>query len=60
LFNPPATFKDLTLKAFHQAGWQADTVSLVTEPEAAAIYTLKWITSGSNKQEVLVGDTFVL
>ncbi len=33
--------KDLTLKAVEKAGFKADKMSMVTEPEAAAIYTLK-------------------
>jgi molecular chaperone DnaK (HSP70) len=52
--------KDQTLKAVTKSGWETTKVSLVTEPEAAAIYTLKWMTTGANKEHVHVGDTFVL
>lgn len=52
--------KDLTLRAVSSANWGTDKISLVTEPEAAAIYTLKWITQGAQKSEVSVGDNFVL
>ena len=52
--------KDQTLKAVTKAKWAASKISLVTEPEAAAIYTLKWMTEGANKQQVCVGDHFVL
>src|SRR3954462_5521354 len=33
---------------------------MVTEPEAAAIYTLKGMLEGYNKAEINVGDVFVL
>jgi molecular chaperone DnaK (HSP70) len=52
--------KDLTLKAVTGAKWGTDKIALVTEPEAAAIYTLKWMTEGANREEVKVGDQFVL
>jgi len=52
--------KDLTLKAVHRAGFDAAKTSLVTEPEAAAIYTLKGMREGYNKAEICVGDVFVL
>jgi hypothetical protein len=32
----------------------------VTEPESAAIYTLKWMSEGANKEDIHVGDNFVL
>ena len=49
--------KDLTLQAVAKAEWDAVKVSLVTEPEAAAIYTLLHMREGPSKQEVKVGDT---
>ncbi|KAM7198281.1 hypothetical protein V8F33_005072 [Rhypophila sp. PSN 637] len=52
--------KDLTLKAVQRAHFNADKISLVTEPEAAAIYTLKGMMEGPNKNDVKVGDVFVL
>jgi molecular chaperone DnaK (HSP70) len=52
--------KDQTLKAVTKAKWAASKISLVSEPEAAAIYTLKGMTEGANRAEVRVGDNFVL
>lgn len=52
--------KDQTLKAVTKARFDASKIALVTEPEAAAIYTLKWMTEGANKDEVRTGDNFVL
>lgn len=52
--------KDLTLKAVAKAGWDAVTVALVTEPEAAAIYTLRHMREGPSSEEVQAGDVFVL
>ncbi|KAK3899799.1 hypothetical protein C8A05DRAFT_46227 [Staphylotrichum tortipilum] len=52
--------KDLTLQAVAKAEWDAAKVSLVTEPEAAAIYTLLHMREGPSKEEVQVGDIFVL
>ncbi|KFY05554.1 hypothetical protein V491_09098 [Pseudogymnoascus sp. VKM F-3775] len=53
--------KDLTMKAFNKAaGIAADEICLVTEPEAAALYTLKQMMEGPNKSEIEVGDVFVL
>jgi molecular chaperone DnaK (HSP70) len=52
--------KDLTLKAVTKSNWGTNKISLVTEPEAAAIYTLKWMTTGANKEQVNIGDSFVL
>ncbi|KAK6544698.1 hypothetical protein TWF694_001384 [Orbilia ellipsospora] len=52
--------KDLTLKAVGRAKFEADKISLVTEPEAAAIYTLKGIREGPNRDEIKLGDVFVL
>jgi hypothetical protein len=33
---------------------------MVTEPEAAAVYTLKYMSQGVNKDQISVGDNFVL
>ncbi|KAL8366624.1 hypothetical protein RB595_010473 [Gaeumannomyces hyphopodioides] len=52
--------KGLTLQAVMGSGWGADKISTVTEPEAAAIYTLRSMLESSSKVEVGVGDTFVL
>ncbi|KAK0726065.1 hypothetical protein B0H67DRAFT_480099 [Lasiosphaeris hirsuta] len=52
--------KDLTLKAVQRAKFDAAKTSMVTEPEAAAIYTLKGMLEGYNKSEIRVGDVFVL
>ena len=52
--------KDRTLKAVTRANFATDKLSLVTEPESAAIYTLKWMTEGANVSEVNIGDVFVL
>ena len=46
--------KDLTLQAVARAEWNADKLSLVTEPEAAAIYTLRHMREGPSKEEVQV------
>lgn len=46
--------KDLTLKAVTKAKFDTEKISLVTEPEAAAIYTLKGMTEGANREEVKV------
>ena len=52
--------KDQTMKAVNRAKFQASKISLVTEPEAAAIYTLKTMMEGANRTELQVGDVFVL
>jgi len=52
--------KDLTLKAVSKAKFDAFKMSLVTEPEAAAIYTLKGMKEGPGKDQIQVGDVFVL
>ncbi|KAK3332846.1 hypothetical protein B0T19DRAFT_448679 [Cercophora scortea] len=52
--------KDLTLKAVQRANFGAAKTMLVTEPEAAAIYTLKCMREGINKDDIKVGDVFVL
>ena len=52
--------KDQTMKAVEKSGWRADATLLVTEPEAAAVYTLKSMMEGVSKSEVKVGDVFVL
>ncbi|KAK3997750.1 hypothetical protein QBC44DRAFT_228707 [Cladorrhinum sp. PSN332] len=52
--------KDLTLKAVQRAGFKCSQINMVTEPEAAAIYTLKHMREGPNRSEIKVGDVFVL
>jgi hypothetical protein len=52
--------KDLTVQAVRKSGWKTDLISLVTEPECGAIYTLRWMITGANSQQVSVGDRFVL
>jgi len=52
--------KDQTLKAVTKAKFDATKIALVTEPESAAIYTLKWMSEGANKEDIHVGDNFVL
>jgi hypothetical protein len=52
--------KDLTMKAVSRADWGADKYSMVTEPEAAAIYTLREMSETASQQDLKVGDTFVL
>ena len=52
--------KDLTLKAVTRAKFDVGKIMLVTEPEAAAIYTLKSMREGPNKDDIKVGDVFVL
>jgi Hsp70 protein len=52
--------KDLTLKAVGQAGFEANSISMITEPEAAAVYTLKGMTEGVCKDDVEIGDYFVM
>jgi hypothetical protein len=52
--------KDQTLKAVQKANWQASKISIVTEPEAAAIYTLKYMNQGAQSGQINVGDHFVL
>ena len=46
--------KDQTMKAVVKASWAATKVSMVTEPEAAMIYTLRGMREGANKEEVKV------
>jgi molecular chaperone DnaK (HSP70) len=50
--------KDLTLKAVQQANFMTDEVMLVTEPEAAAVYTLKTMLEGANRNALEVCDAF--
>ncbi|KAL8400786.1 hypothetical protein RB594_000976 [Gaeumannomyces avenae] len=52
--------KDQTMKAVAKAEWGVSKTSMITEPEAAAIYTLRGMSESSNKTEMKVGDTFVL
>lgn len=52
--------KDLTLQAIKRADFKADTISLIPEPEAGAVYTLKCMTEGIYKNDVNVGDMFVV
>jgi hypothetical protein len=52
--------KDLTVQAVRKPGWKTDLISLVTETECGAIYTLRWMIAGANCQEVITGDRFVL
>ncbi|KUJ23235.1 uncharacterized protein LY89DRAFT_574266 [Mollisia scopiformis] len=68
--------KDLTVKAVAKAKFDVSKISLVTEPEAAAIYTLKDMKEGAGKDQIQitpsipsnnisklrlqVGDSFVL
>ena len=46
--------KDLTLQAVTRADFKATKIMLVTEPEAAAIYTLKGMVEGASKDDVQV------
>lgn len=50
--------KDLTLKAVHKADFMTNEIMLVTEPEAAAIYTLKTMLEGANRNALKVCDAF--
>jgi hypothetical protein len=52
--------KDQTLKAVSKSNWETSKISLVAEPEAAAIYTLKWMKSGANKEQINNGECFIL
>ncbi len=52
--------KDLTLKAVGEAGFEAHSIAMITEPEAAAVYTLKGMTEGVSKDDVKIGDFFVM
>lgn len=52
--------KDLTLKAVGKAKFDAKSISIVTEPEAAAVYTLRGMKEGANRADVKVGDMFVI
>ncbi|CAM1509097.1 Fc.00g028360.m01.CDS01 [Cosmosporella sp. VM-42] len=54
--------KDKTMKAVSRAGWGADgmKISMIAEPEAAAIYTLRGMREGVTKEDIQVGDVFVL
>jgi len=52
--------KDQTMKAVGRAGWGAQKMSMVTEPEAAAIYTLRGMMESSSRAEMNINDTFVL
>lgn len=46
--------KDLTLKAVTKAKFNVNKISLVTEPEAAAIYTLKDMKEGPGQDQIQV------
>jgi molecular chaperone DnaK (HSP70) len=52
--------KDLTLKAVTKAQWDVSKIAIVTEPEAAAVYTLKYMSSGVQQDQIKVNDHFVL
>ncbi|KAF8249042.1 actin-like ATPase domain-containing protein [Wilcoxina mikolae CBS 423.85] len=54
--------KDLTYKAVGQAGFGSYKfqMSMVTEPEAAAVYTLKALKAETGGSSIQVGDQFVL
>ncbi|KAF2463990.1 actin-like ATPase domain-containing protein [Lindgomyces ingoldianus] len=52
--------KDQTLKAVIEAKFPAAKLMMVTEPEAAAIYSLKEMQEGAKRDDVQVGDNFVL
>jgi len=55
--------KDLTLEAVNRAMFQQrgrGNLLLVTEPEAAAVYTLNEMQNGAKKSSIAVGDNFVL
>lgn len=52
--------KDLTLKAVTKAQWDVKKISIVTEPEAAAVYTLKYMSTGVQQDQIKVNDHFVL
>ncbi|KAF3905023.1 hypothetical protein AA313_de0204483 [Arthrobotrys entomopaga] len=52
--------KNLTLSAVRRAAFDADKISLVAEPEAAAIYTLKGIREGPNCDQIQLGDVFTV
>lgn len=49
--------KDLTTRAVSRAKWDAAKLSLVTEPEAAAIYTLRGMREGVTKEDIQVSST---
>jgi hypothetical protein len=46
--------KDLTYKAVSRAGFGANKIMMVTEPEAAAVYTLKGMAEGVSKADIKV------
>jgi molecular chaperone DnaK (HSP70) len=50
--------KDLTLKAVTKAQFDVSKISIVTEPEAAAVYTLKYM--AQQQDQVRTNDYFVL
>ncbi|RPA89023.1 actin-like ATPase domain-containing protein [Choiromyces venosus 120613-1] len=54
--------KDLTFRAVSKAGLGEFkyTTSMIAEPEAAAIYTLKILKGGASGDDIKVGDHFVL
>jgi len=51
--------KDLTLKAVTKAKFDVSKISLVTEPEAAAIYTLKDMKEGPGQDQIQVKVQYV-
>lgn len=53
--------KDLTVRAVKRANFVGpyERICMVTEPEAAAIYTLKGMTEGANKEEIKVNELLV-
>jgi molecular chaperone DnaK (HSP70) len=48
--------KDKTIQAVEKAKFDTQKISIVTEPEAAVVYTLKGIMESSQKSEVSVSD----
>jgi hypothetical protein len=52
--------KEQTMRAVSRAQFNAEKLSLVTEPEAAAIYTLKNMMEGAGQADMQLGDIIVL
>jgi molecular chaperone DnaK (HSP70) len=52
--------KDHFLKALNRSNWDVSKLSMVTELEAAAMYSLNSLTKGTQKEIISIGDSFIL
>ena len=52
--------REMTRRAVESASFSAQKISLISEPEAAAIYSLKSLVDRTQRSDVKIGDVFVL